>query len=198
MNKNVLLSLNVLLLILVAILFYLHFTSTTKKAPVVAQSSGSTTAPAPFKIAYFELDSIENNYSYFKDIRNELKAKENQLNSQMSALKNRYMEKVGKFQQEAQSMSQERQGAMQQDLLQEQKVIQNKEQAMGNELQDATFTKMQNVNKAIEEYLAEFNKNKEYAFILGYQPGTIYYKDKQFDITDTLLKGLNERYKTKK
>jgi outer membrane protein len=56
---------------------------------------------------------------------------------------------------------------------------------------------LQKVNRTIEEYLKEFNKDKGYTYILGYQEGTIYYKDASYDITDEVLKGLNEKYKKK-
>jgi outer membrane protein len=144
------------------------------------------------------MDSVENNYEYLKDIRNELKGKEQQLTVQLNQMKNRYMDKVNKFQQEAQTMTQEKQGAIQQDLMQEQKMIQNKEQAVGHELQDASFNKMREVNKTIEDFLKEYNKDKGYSYILAYQPGTIYYKDTNFDITQDVLKGLNANYKQKK
>lgn len=196
MNRNFLIAFNVVLLILVGVLFYLHFSS-AKKTSAPAVKVADTTPAGSFKIAYFDMDSIERNYDYLKNVKNELKAKESELNSQLNTLKNRYMSKVNKFQQEAQSMTQERQSAMQQDLMQEQKVIQNKEQAMGGELQDESFKKMQDVNKTIEDFLKEFNKNKEYAYILGYQSGTIYYKDTRYNITDAVLKGLNETYKNK-
>ena len=195
MNKNFLLAFNFILLVLVGILFYLHFSVDKKPLSTVAVHDP---APAgPFRIAYFDMDSIEKNYDYLKNVKNELKAKENELNAQLNAMKNKYISKVTKFQQEAQSMSQERQGTMQQDLMQEQKVIQNKEQAISSELQDESFKKMQDVNKTIEDFLKEFNRNKEYAYILGYQSGTIYYKDTRYNITDTVLKGLNEKYKNK-
>jgi len=197
MNKNVLVGFNVVLLILVGILFYLHFSSTSKKPETVAAKVGSNAPAGAFKIAYFEMDSIENNYEYLKDVKNELKTKENQLSGQLSTMKNRYMEKVNRFQQEAQTMTQERQGAMQQDLMQEQKVIQNKEQAVGAELQDESFRKMQDVNRTIEGVLKEYNKEKGYSYILGYQPGTIYYKDSTYDITDDVLRVLNAGYKKK-
>jgi len=195
--KNSLLAFNVVLLILVGVLFYLHF-STPKKAMVKAATSTEASPSGEFKIGYFEMDSIENNYEYLKDVRNQLKAKEQELTSQLNQMKNRYMEKVNRFQQEAQTMTQEKQGAMQQDLLQEQKVIQNKEQAVGHELQDASFKRMQEVNKAIEDFLKDFNKDKGYSYILAYQPGTIYYKDPNYDITADVLKGLNDSYKKKK
>ncbi len=194
--KNPLLALNILLLILVGILFYLHFSSNKKPERKVAATTGANSGP--FKIAYFEMDSIENNYEYLKDVRNELKGKEQSLTTQLTQMKNRYMNKVNKFQQEAQTMTQERQGAIQQDLLQEQKIIQDKEQAVGHELQDASFKRMQEVNKTIEGFLKEFNKDKTYSYILAYQPGTIYYKDERFDITSAVLQGLNNNYRKKK
>jgi outer membrane protein len=195
--KNTLLAFNIVLLILVGVLFYLHFSS-RKKTEVKAASSNTSAASGAFKIAYFEMDSVENNYEYLKDIRNELKGKEQQLTVQLNQMKNRYMDKVNKFQQEAQTMTQEKQGAIQQDLMQEQKMIQNKEQAVGHELQDASFNKMREVNKTIEDFLKEYNKDKGYSYILAYQPGTIYYKDTNFDITEDVLKGLNANYKQKK
>lgn len=198
MNKNILLGFNIVLLVLVGVLFYLHFSSSPKtQKTVTTKDAAGTTANAAFKIAYFEMDSIENNYEYLKDVKNQLKARENELSSQLNTLRNRYMDKVNKFQQEAQNMTQERQGAIQQDLMQEQKVIQNKEQAIGAELQDESLNKLQKVNKTIEDFLKEYNKDKGYSYILGYQPGTIYYKDSTFDITNDVLKALNERYKKK-
>ncbi len=197
MFKNPLLVINIVLLILVAVLFYLHFSSSPRKSEIKTASADVNTSQQ-FRIAYFEMDSIENNYEYLKDVRNELKAKEQGLSTQLNQMKNRYMEKVNKFQQEGQTMTQERQGAIQQDLLQEQKMIQNKEQSVGHELQDASFKKMQEVNKTIEDFLKDFNRNKLYTYILAYQPGTIYYKDENYNITSAVLQGLNNSYKKKK
>lgn len=199
MNRNFLVGFNIVLLILVAVLFYLHFSSSLKKPEVAATKvMDASSAAGQFKIAYFEMDSIENNYQYLRDVKSQLRAKENQLTSQLSTLKNRYMEKVNRYQQEAQTMTQERQGVLQQELMQEQKMIQSKEQAMGGDLQDESIKKMQVVNKTIEDFLKEFNKDKGYSYILANQPGAIYYKDRRYDITTEMLKGLNESYKKKK
>jgi outer membrane protein len=194
--KNFSLISNVVLLILVAILFYLHFSSKPKTATTV-KSSTSQAATGDFKIAYFEMDSIENNYELLKDVRNQLRTKEQALTSELTQLKNGYMGEVNKFNQQAQTMSQEQAGAVQQQLMQKQKRIQDREQAMGLDMQDVTFKKMQDVNKRIEEFLKEYNADKGYSYILAYQPGTIYYKDSALNITEDVIKGLNEAYKKK-
>jgi outer membrane protein len=58
--------------------------------------------------------------------------------------------------------------------------------------------KMQDVKTKIENFLKEYNKTKGYAYILAYEPGIIYYRDSTLNITDDLVKGLNEQYSKKK
>jgi outer membrane protein len=198
MNKNLLLTLNIILFVLVVVLFYLHFSGGSKKTASVKSSKGDSSVVAgDFRIAYFEMDSIENNYELLKDIRNQLKTKEQALTSELNQIKNSYMAEVNKFSQSAQGMSQEQAGTIQNQLMQKQKRIQDREQAMGLEMQDATFKKMQDVNKRIEEFLKQFNAGKGYSYILAYQPGTIYYKDARYDVTQEVIAGLNELYKKK-
>jgi outer membrane protein len=194
--KNFLLALNIILVLAVATLFYLHFSTPKKTASTV--KAANTVSTGDFKIAYFEMDSIESNYDYLKDVRNQLKGKETELTNQLNQLKSRYMDKVNKYKQEAQTMTQERQSVIENELMNEQKMLGNKEQSMGIELQDASFKKMQDVNRTIEDFLKEYNKDKTYSYILAHQPGQIYYKDPRFDITSDLVKGLNESYKSKK
>jgi outer membrane protein len=194
--KNFSLISNVVLFVLVAVLFYLHFSS-KPKTPAAVKSSTSQAGGSDFKIAYFEMDSIENNYELLKDVRNQLRTKEQALTSELTQLKNGYMGEVNKFNQQAQTLSQEQAGAIQQQLMQKQKRIQDREQAMGLDMQDVTFKKMQDVNKRIEEYLKQYNADKGYSYILAYQPGTIYYKDSALNITADVIKGLNEAYKKK-
>jgi outer membrane protein len=188
---------NFVLLILVGVLFYLHFSGPSAKSSHTTSKAVDSSVSGPFKIAYFEMDSVENNYSYLKDVRTQLKAKEQELTGQMNQLKSRYMDKVNKYKQEAQTMTQERQSSIEQELMGEQKMLSNKEQSIGLELQDASFKKMQDVNKRIEDFLKDYNKDKGYSYILTHQPGLIYYKDPQYDITADVLKGLNENYKKK-
>lgn len=195
--KNFLLPLNIVLLIAVGVLFYLHFSSGKTATKTTTSRTSDTTSGGQFKIAYFEMDSIDNNYEYLKDVRNQLKAKQQELGGQLNQLKNRYMEKVKKYQQEAQTMTQERQSVIEQDLMNDQKVLANKEQSLDLEMQDVQFKKMQDVNKKIEEFLKDYNKDKGFSYIIANQPGSIYYIDPAFDITSDLVKGLNENYKKK-
>ena len=52
----------------------------------------------------------------------------------------------------------------------------------------------------INEYLKEYNQAGQYNFIFSTQEGnpTLYYKDTAFNITNDVVKGLNEKYKQSK
>lgn len=143
------------------------------------------------------MDSIDNNYEYLKDVRTQLKTKQQELGGQLNQLKSRYMEKINKYKQEAQTMTQERQSVIEQELMNDQKVLASKEQSLDLEMQDVQFKKMQDVNRKIEDYLKDYNKDKGYSYIIANQPGSIYYIDPAFDITTDLIKGLNGAYKKK-
>ena len=88
--KNLSLAINGVLALAVAILFYLQFSS-KKTTPV--SSSSSPVAAGSFKIGYFEMDSIENHYEYFKEVRNTLRGKEQDNGRQLAEMKNTFAAK---------------------------------------------------------------------------------------------------------
>ena len=56
------------------------------------------------------------------------------------------------------------------------------------------------IQKRINEYLKEYNKEGKYNFIFSTQEGnpTLYFKDTAFNITSEVVKGLNDTYKQSK
>ncbi len=55
---------------------------------------------------------------------------------------------------------------------------------------------MQDINKKIENYLAEYNKDGKYGYIFSHSAGDfIYFKDSVNNITNNIIKGLNDNYK---
>ncbi len=197
MNKNYTLGLNIVLILAVAVLFYLHFSSPSGNA---VSSAGTKAVPTgSFKIAYFETDSIQNQFEYFKQIDNELQVK-NQSNAKiLGDMKNVFAGKYQELQKSAAGgASQAEIANKQQELAQMEKAFQGKEKMMSDEMQDETFRKMQDVKKKIEDYLKEYNKDKGYAYILSSSVDLMYYKDSSYNITQDVVKGLNALYKKKK
>ncbi|MGE5521033.1 MAG: OmpH family outer membrane protein [Candidatus Dadabacteria bacterium] len=190
---------NAVLLVLVAILFYLHFSS-NKKATISAQEyrSAQSTNHGDCRIAYFEMDSLTNSFSMVKDVKSELAKEEDQMNSELSRLQKVYNDRLAQYQRQGQTMSQIESERANRDMLQLQESIRGKKQEMDQKYQDLYMRKMQEVKSKIENFLKEYNKSHGYSYILAYEPGIIYYRDTIYNITSDLVKGLNAQYSRKK
>ena len=194
--KNVTLGLNVVLGMAVAVLFYLHFASPVNNS---ISTVGTKAVPSgSFKIAYFETDSIQNQFEYFKEISTELQAKDHANAKILGDMKNTFGTKYQELQKVGASLSQAELASKQQELMQMEKTFQGKEKMMSDEMQDDQFKKLQDVKKKIEDYLKEYNKDKGYAFIFSSSPDLMYLKDSLYDITPDVIRGLNALYKKKK
>ena len=180
--KNFTIGLNVFLVAAVAILFYLHFSS-TKKSTLTLQANKQE-INNNFKIAYFEMDSIENNYEYLKDVRNTLRALEQQKSSELLGLKNANKAKLSDYQKKGNAMTQEEMVKANDDLMKLDNELKTQEQIKSQELQDESMKKIQAVKKEIEDYLKDFNKDKNYSYILSSSTDIIYLKDSIYNITN--------------
>jgi outer membrane protein len=194
--KNFTLGLNIVLVAAVAVLFYLHFSS---PSGTTVTATGTKVVPSGnFRIAYFETDSIQNQFEYFKEISGELQAKDQANAKVLGDMKRTFATKYQELQKVASSLSQAELASKQQELMQMEKAFQGKEKMMSDEMQDEQFRKMQDVKKKIEEYLKEYNKDKGYAFVFSSSADLMYLKDSSYNITPDVVKGLNALYKKKK
>ena len=194
--KQLFIALNIVLLVLVAILFYLFFDAKNKLAKPAASNPKLTTTPTQsLRIAYFEMDSVQANYDYFKDVISQLKKKETAMNTELAGMEKAYQQKVSAWQQKGQTMSQIEMNAAQKENAQMQQNYQQRKQALeeGYTRQSIEFKK--NIKEKIEDYLQEYNKDKNYSYILAYEPEFIYYRDTTMNITRELVSGLNAKYK---
>ncbi len=193
--KNATLGFNIILALAVSVLFYLHFSS--KKSATAVANINTAVADGKFKIAYFEMDSLENHYEYFIEVRNVLRGKDQENNRQLSEMKNTFASKYQELQKTAQGMTQAEVNGKQQELMQMEKTFQNKEQMLNQDLQNESFKRLQDVKRKVEDYLKEYNKDKGYSYVLTSSPDLIYLKDSVYNITSDLIKGLNNQYKKK-
>jgi outer membrane protein len=199
MNRGVIIF-NAVILILIGILFYLHFSS-SKKVPASTEGNKKVVPSSTnnsFRIAYFEMDSIENSFGMVKEVKNELNRKDEQINNEKMRLRKFYQDKVNSYQQSANSMNQVQSEQATRDIMQMEQDIKNKMQSMDQEFQDLSMRKTREVKTKIEEFLKEYNKDKGFSYILVNEPGLIFYKDSAYNITGDVIKGLNEQYPKKK
>ena len=190
--KNLTIALNAVLVVAVAVLFYLHFSGSKSAAPA---AGGNAAAAGSFRIAYFEMDSIENKFEYFIQIREGLRKVEQQKTAELNSLKSAYLTKLKGYQEKGQAMTQAEQANATADLQQMERNYSLKEQAASQELQDEQLKKLTDVKKKIEDYLKVYNAQKGYSYIFSSSPEFMYFKDTVYNITNEVVKGLNQQYK---
>jgi outer membrane protein len=192
--KNISTFLSVIALVLIGVLFYLHFSSPGKQRSPdvkVTADGGSN-----FRIAYFDIDSLQSKYQYFRDVSGQVKSKEANITAQLSALQDSYQKRIKELQAKGPTMSQSESEAAQREYTQMQQKYQQRQMSLEQDLKKQQIDLMTDVRNKIEDYLKEYNKQKGYAFILSYEPGfMLYYKDSLYDITNDVITGLNEEYK---
>ena len=181
---------NGVLALAIIILYVLHFSSgTTTSKKSIMQAGGGT------KVAYFEIDSIQNNYIFFKDVKDALQLKDMENAKQLTALKNAFAAKYQDLQKNGQYLSQVEVVARQQELQQLEKNYTNTEQQLTQALQEESFRKLQEVKKKIEAFILKYNKDKQFAYVFSSNADLMYFKDTTYDITSDIVKGLNSEYK---
>lgn len=198
--KNALLILNLVLLVAVGVLFYLYFSGKKKTDTRVASSVQTANGSVPSgdcRIAYFDMDSINNSFVLIKDVKEELSREEEKINNELTRLQKAYNDRITHYQGQSQTMSQVESEKANRDILQLQDKIRTTKQDMEQRYQDLYMRKMQDVKSKVEDYLKEYNKDKGYAYILAYEPGFIFYRDTALNITSDIITGLNEKYKKK-
>jgi outer membrane protein len=199
--RNISTILSVLALVLTGVLFFLHFNGNKegKKVSVDAEK----TAQNSFRIGYFDIDSLQNHYEYFKDVLEQMKKKEASMNNELNQLNNQYQRRVQQLQSQMQSLGQAITEAdqlkAQNELGTMQRNFGERKASLEQDMQKTQVENMATLRKTVEDYLKDYNKDKGYAFILSYEPGLLmYYKDTMYDVTGDLIKGLNAQYAAKK
>lgn len=186
----------------VAVLYVLHF-SGKKPAEMVKTAVKKDSADAGeqhIRVAYIDLDTIQKYYEFFKlknnDIEREKIRYDNQIQGDLNKLERDRIEFLKKGQAitqlEAEKFQQEYQTRYQQ-------IGQRQQTLQGQHLENQAKA-IDEIQKRINEYLKEYNKQGKYHFIFSTQEGnpTLYFKDTAFNITSEVVKGLNETYKQSK
>jgi outer membrane protein len=188
--------LSALSLTLIAILFYLFYNH-TEQIKVISRKADQQTA-STFRIAYFEMDSLEAHYEYFKDAENQVKSKEVAMNNELAGMERGYQKKISEWQQKGSSMTQAENQQAQQEYAGMQQKFQERKQELEQDLAKNNTVVMTDIKRRIEGFLKDYNKQRNFAFIFSYDPTTfIYYKDSLLNITNDVIMGLNVGYKKK-
>lgn len=165
-----------------------------KAAPKSGADSSVQSAAGIQKLAYVDIDSLEAHYIYFKDKKAELDRKKEAAQNEIAGRERALQNELQVLQQKAPTMTQAEGQAAEASL---QRKAQQHEQNRQNliaqlQTQEAQFS--EDLQKRLEETIKQFNADKRYSFIFSYRAGAsnILFKDDAFDVTDEVIKALNE------
>ena len=192
--KNLSLFINFVLLIAVVVLFYLQF---SKKESSTA--GNNTTNTKTIKNVFVNTDTLQNNYLYLKDMRDELAAEklklDNQFNTELKKLENEAV----KLQGEVKYMTQTQIQQKQLELAQKEQGLMQLEQQLTTQYRLSEQEKLLKVQQAIKDYLKVYSQNNDCNFIFGYNGwGNLLFAKDSLDITAEVLKAMNENYTANK
>lgn len=198
--KNGLLAWNVVLTIIVGYLLISHFSKKSDKVDSVSKVSTRDHSgdSSSFRIAYFEMDSIENNLDMVKAVKAEISKKDEEYNYGLGQLDYTYQKRLQEYQAKSSTMTQADYEKAQADVRQLEQQLKGKKQELDQQYQAFVMQRNLSVKKKIEDFLARYNKDGKYSYIVAYEQGLFYYKDTAYNITNDVIRGLNLEYKSEK
>jgi outer membrane protein len=193
--KNGIVIWNVVLTLLAGYLLFAQFSKKEGSSSSKRAATDSLSSNAPFRIAYFEMDSIEAHFDMVRDVKSEIEGKEKEYSNNLSQLDLTYRKRIQEYQAKQSTMTQADYEKAQMDLKQLEDVLKGRKQDLDSRYQEFVTHQNLSLKKEIEKFIAEYNKDRAYAYIVANDPGIFYYKDTAYDITADVIKGLNDSYK---
>jgi outer membrane protein len=200
MMKNLSLVLNIILLLAVGYLFYYNFSG--KKTEAVAAKLTSSYKPGDGNgyrppLAYVELDSLNEKIIFIKEKRQELEAEMKLIEQEQAKGYQGLEAQKDNFLKKGAAITEEEAQSFQGKLIDQKQKIDAQKQEKSQRLNDKSFTIMEGIQKKLKEFLADYNKDKKYMYIFTTGTGLDYmvYKDSSLNITNDVIKGMNEKMK---
>ena len=192
--------LNVILVVAVIVLFFLYFSGGSKYGAANSCSANSnnikdTSGAKHPRIAYVELDSLNNEVTFIKERKTELEGEQKDIENdydnsykQLEAEKNSFLKRGA-------AITQPEAEAFQEKLIQQQQQVEADKQSRSQKLAEKGAKIMGDMQNTLKDFLNDYNKDKRYTYILATGTGLDYmfYKDSTLNITSDIVKGLNDK-----
>ena len=195
--KNGLLIWNVVLSLVAGFLLIMHFGSKKSNTSYSKKIMGdSTNYSQLFRMAYFEMDSVAANFDLVKNLRTEMSKREESINTEMTNLTKAIQQKYNYYQKLAQdgNLSESQSDVASKEMKGMDDEMKNRKQQLDQDYSNFVLTKQNEIKTKIEDFLKEYNKTKNYSYIVSYEQGLFYFRDTAYNITPDVVRGLNQKY----
>lgn len=150
-----------------------------------------------FKTAYVDTSKLLDEYTEAKDIEEKYKSKGEEMGKQLEAEVVRFRSEAAAFQKNAQTYGPQWAQQKGAELQQKEQELSYAQQAILRQLQDESGKEMDSLVKDVKKFIKEYGKEKGYNYIYGTgDAATVLYAKEEYDITNEVIKLLNEKYKS--
>ena len=200
--KNISLAINAVLLIAVIVLYVKVFSANkvakASESQTIKEHKSSSSANVP--IAFVELDSLNDKINYIKERRTELEGEQKAIETEWQNGYRNLENRKNEFLKRGNSITQQEAEKFQGELMQQQQQVDGKKQALTQKLSEKSYKFMDDIQTKLKSFLKEYNKEGTYQYILTTGTGLDYmlYKDSSFNITNDVIKGMNDKMSVRK
>jgi outer membrane protein len=193
--KNLSLILNAVLLVAVGVLFYFHFSAGTQES----SSTASTVNPGDLQVAYIKSDSVLKHYEFLEVNRVQLETKTKKLQDEYRNRAMGLQNEITSYQRNQSTMTLSQTRAVEEDLGKKQQNLQMYEQSLSQQLQGDQAKLMEELYGRITAYVKKYGTEKGLQVVLKYDVSSdVLFAGEALDITNDVIKGLNEEYAAEK
>lgn len=193
--KQLSLVLNIVLLVAVSVLFYLHFSSTAPKKT-------ETTEVAPvgdLTVAFVNSDSLIKKYTFIKDRKEILEAKGKKLSADLQKRAEAIQSDIGVYQRTLNNMTINQKNSWEEDLAKKQQNFQLFEQRVQQEMYNDQNKIMTDLYAKLQEFLKTYCEENNVQVVVKFDlTSDVLYGKPSLDITEAVIAGLNESYEADK
>ena len=148
------------------------------------------------KIAFVDSTKLINEYQEKIDIEAQFKTKADKFQKRADSLSRAFQGEAMEFENKSKSLSQSAAQEQYNVLMQKRQTMGQQLQAEELQIQQEGQTEMDTLVKKIRTFVKDYGEKNQYTFILGSnEAGSVLYGEKSKDITEAVLKELNEAYK---
>ncbi len=200
--KNLSIGLNIVLLAAVGFLYYHNFSGKANKSAVANDTGAVKTTDTTkhiFNIAYVDFDSLNTKIIYLKQHRKDIEQEQKNIETDAVNAYKKMDDKQKDFMQKNPNATPEQIQKIRTELMEDQQNIESTKQEKLQQLNQRSFTLLEDIKSKLRNFIADYNKDKKYQYILMTGTGLDYliYKDTALDITQDVIAGMNEKLKAK-
>ncbi len=171
--------------------------ATDENATNTTTSEVDTLPRAGIKVAYIYGDSINTKYNFLIDAETELTEERNRMEERLRRKLENAEKRAQELQRSAATMSQSQMQDAQLELQSLELDMQQFQEKLAGDLRKRELELQKEYLGRVDKYLDEYNKTAGYDMILNFQfGGNLLWIKRSFDITELVIKGLNDEYAT--